>query len=59
MVDDRQNLIGKRIRLILIGDRFYSGIVLAETDLMIAISDKFGGFVQVGKSAIISLEVVK
>jgi len=48
---------GRHIRLILIGDRFYSGIVLEETEAMLTFKDKFGEQVSVGKNSIISMEV--
>jgi len=49
--------INKHIRLILVGDRFYSGIILEESETMLTIRDKFGQEVSVGKASIISLEV--
>jgi hypothetical protein len=49
---------GQRVRLILVGDRFYSGLVLEETESTITIKDKFGGEVTIGKNALISLEVM-
>ena len=51
------NRIGKHIRLILIGNRFYSGIVLEETEILLTFKDKFNSEVSVGKNSIISLEV--
>lgn len=51
-----QNRIGKRFRFILIGDRFYSGIILSEDETLITIKDKFGQEVTLGKNAIISME---
>lgn len=53
-----QNRIGKRVRMILVGDRYYSGIILKEDDLLILIKDKFNQEVSIGKSAIISMEVL-
>ena len=47
---------GKKVRIILIGDRFYSGVILSEDDLLIVIKDKFGLEVSIGKNAIISME---
>ena len=55
MTEDRT---GKKVRIILIGDRFYSGVILSETDLTITLKDKFGSEVSIGKSALISLEVL-
>jgi len=49
---------GQRVRIILIGDRFYSGIILSEDEHLIVIRDKFSQEVSLGKSAIISMEVV-
>lgn len=50
---------GFKVRIILVGDRFYSGTILNENDLTITIKDKFGSEVTIGKSALISLEVLK
>ena len=50
---------GQKVRIILIGDRFYSGVILSEDDVLIVIKDKFGAEVSLGKSAIISMEVLK
>ena len=55
MTDDRT---GKKVRIILEGNRFYSGVVLNETDLILTIKDKFGSEVSIGKGALISLEVL-
>jgi RNase P/RNase MRP subunit p29 len=49
---------GQRVRIILIGDRFYSGLVLEETETTLTIRDKFGSEVSIGKNALISLEVL-
>jgi len=49
---------GQRVRLILIGNRFYSGLVLEETETTITIKDKFNEEVTIGKGALISLEVL-
>ena len=49
---------GKRVRIILVGDRFYSGIVLEETETTITIKDKFNEEVTIGKASLISMEVV-
>jgi len=48
---------GRHIRLILVGNRYYSGIVLEENEHMITFKDKFNQEVSVGKASIISLEV--
>lgn len=50
---------GQRVRLILVGDRFYSGIVLEEDKNLLTILDKFGKEVSVGKTSIVSLEVLE
>lgn len=50
---------GQVVRIILIGDRFYSGVVLEESETTITIKDKFGQEVSIGKGALISLEVLK
>ncbi len=50
---------GQRVRIILIGDRFYSGLVLEESETMLTIKDKFGKEVSLGKASIISLEVLE
>jgi len=52
---DRKN---KRVRLILEGDRFYSGIITDEDELFYYLNDKFGKDVVIGKSHVISLEVL-
>lgn len=49
---------GKRVRLILVGDRFYSGIILSENETTITFRDKFGSEVTIGKAALVSLEVL-
>jgi len=48
---------GQKIRLILLGDRFYSGIILSEDEHTLTIKDKFGEEVIIGKGALISMEV--
>ena len=45
--------------MILTGNRFYSGIILSEDNFLIVIKDKFGQEVSLGKSAIISMEVLE
>lgn len=54
MTDDRT---GQRVRIILVGNRFYSGKVLSENEHTITILDKFGSEVTIGKNSLISLEV--
>ena len=55
MTEDR---LGKRVRIILVGDRFYSGTILSENELTLTIRDKFGSEVSIGKQSLISLEVL-
>jgi len=56
---DSTDRTGKRVRIILIGDRFYSGSIISETDLLLEILDKFGNRVSLGKSSIISMEELR
>ncbi len=49
---------GQKVRIILIGNRFYSGTILSEDAFLIIIKDKFGMEVSLGKNSIISMEVV-
>lgn len=49
---------GQKVRIILVGDRFYSGIILSEDNSLITLKDKFGVEVSLGKSSIISMEVL-
>jgi hypothetical protein len=49
----------KRVRLILIGDRFYSGTIIDEDEFFYYLNDKFGKDVVIGKSKVISLEVLE
>ena len=49
---------GQRVRIILLGNRFYSGEILTEDESLIIIIDKFGVEVSLGKNAIISMEVI-
>ena len=49
---------GQRVRIILVGDRFYSGVILSEDNNLILIKDKFGNDVSLGKNSIISMEVL-
>jgi len=55
MTDSR---VGQHVRIILVGDRFYSGIILKEEETLIVIKDKFNAEVSVGKNSIISMEVI-
>ncbi len=50
--------IGKTYRFILIGDRYYTGVILEESESLITIKDKFDKEVSVGKNTIISMEVI-
>ena len=54
--DDRT---GKRVRIILTGDRFYSGKIISENENTITFIDKFGSEVTIGKRALISLEILE
>ena len=49
--------MGKRVRIILIGNHYYSGIVLSEDDSFITIRDKFSKQVSIQKNRIETLEV--
>ena len=49
---------GQRVRIILFGNRFYSGKVIEENDTTLTIIDKFNEQVTIGKNALISLEVI-
>ncbi len=51
--------IGKKVKIILIGDRFYSGLILSEDNYLIVIKDKFENEVSIGKQSIISMEVIR
>lgn len=51
--------IGQRVRIILLGDRYYSGVITHEDELLLSITDKFGKPVTIGKSHIISMEVIE
>ena len=50
---------GQRVRLILVGNRFYSGTILEEDENFLVIRDKFQELVTIGKGSIISFEEVK
>ena len=54
-----EDRVGKRVRIILIGNRFYSGKIISENETTITFIDKFGSEVTIGKSALISLEVLE
>ena len=56
MTEDRT---GQKIRIILVGDRFYSGKIISENENTITFIDKFGSEVTVGKRALISLEILE
>lgn len=49
----------KKIRIILIGNRYYSGYIISEDNLTITIIDKFGKEVTFGKQQIISMEEIE
>lgn len=49
---------GQRVRIILVGDRFYSGKIISEDLNTITIIDKFNHEVTFGKNSIISMEVL-
>jgi len=51
--------INKRVRLILNGNRFYSGTITDEDEFFYYLNDKFGKDVVIGKSFVISLEVLE
>ncbi len=48
---------GRKVRIILLGNFNYSGIILTENDISITINDKFGKEVSLLKSEIQVLEV--
>lgn len=51
--------IGQKVRIILVGDRFYTGTILSDDPALIVIKDKFGKEVSLGKTSIISMEVIE
>lgn len=55
MTEDR---IGKRIRITLVGNIHYSGIIQKEDELTITILDRFNSEVTIGKNHLVSLEVL-
>ena len=50
---------GQTVRIVLIGDRYYTGKIIEEDNLMIIILDKYNKEVSLGKSSIISMEVLE
>jgi len=50
---------GQLVRIILVGDRFYSGKILNEDEHLILLLDKFSNEVSIGKASIISMEEIK
>lgn len=56
MTEDR---IGKKVRIILVGNRYYSGRIVEEDVNTLTFIDKFGSCVSVGKKALVSLEVLE
>jgi hypothetical protein len=51
-------LIGKKVKIILIGKYYYTGIVKDEGDMFYTILDKFGHTVMISKDQIEVLEVL-
>jgi len=51
--------VGQKVRIILVGDRFYSGKIISEDENLVVIIDKFNSEVSVGKQSIISMEVLE
>lgn len=51
--------LGKKFKIILVGDRYYSGIIISEDENMITIKDKFENNVSFGKQNIISMEEIE
>ena len=52
-------MIGKKVKLVLQGERFYSGEVIDEDTTSIYIKDKFGKEVMLGRATIVSMEVTE
>lgn len=50
--------IGKKVRIILVGNFHYSGLILDEDDKFLTIKDKFGSRVSLNKNNIQVLEVI-
>lgn len=55
---DRKN-IGQQVRLTLVGNLHYSGLIIDEDYFFIIIRDKFNKKVSFSKSQIISMEVME
>jgi hypothetical protein len=53
------DMTDKKVRMVLIGERYYSGIILDEDELFYYLKDKFDKEVVIGKSKVISLEVME
>jgi len=51
--------IGRKAKFVLIGERYYTGIILNENENSITIKDKFGHEVFLGKNTIVSMEVIE
>lgn len=51
--------IGQKVRIVLVGERYYTGVILGEEETLIIITDKFGNEVSLGKNQIVSMEVVR
>lgn len=49
---------GQKVRIVLVGNRYYSGEILDEQEHLIIILDKFKQEVSIGKGSIISMEVL-
>lgn len=54
-----ESKIGQKVRVILVGNRYYTGTILKEDENLILILDKFGNQVSFGKASIISMEVLE
>jgi len=50
---------GKRVRISLVGDFHYSGIILSEDQNSVTIKDRFGVEVTLGKNNLLSMEVIE
>jgi len=49
--------VGKKVRIVMIGNFYYSGVILEEDESFVTIKDKFGKKVSLHKDRIESLEV--
>lgn len=49
---------GKRVQIVLIGNFYYTGVILNEDDFFITIRDKFNKEVSLSKSRIEKMEVL-